>query len=153
MQTLDIKALSDYFRGREDVAAAYLFGSAKGGRVREGGDVDVAVLYRAKPRPAQVMRTVADIVDVTGVECVDVVTLNTAEPILAVEALRGRLLCRNDAEAAAAQFSLACREYEDVMAQIERQRQWARELRTARGLKRSPRRLKQPRTMAPRRPS
>jgi len=130
MPVLDLERMAAYLRGREDIAAAYLFGSARDGRVRTGGDVDIAVLYRTPPQPAQILQTVSELVDLTGIERIDHVTLNSAHAITAVEALRGHRLCCNDAEALATCFSLACRAYEDDMAQIERQRAWAAAART-----------------------
>jgi len=59
------------------------------------------------------------------VEKVDLVVLNQADPILAFEAISGRFLCKNDQDQTAAFFSLVCREYEDVMANMEDQRRGA----------------------------
>ena len=42
-----ITALREYFAGRPDVVAAYLFGSVARDEARAGSDVDVAVLLRA----------------------------------------------------------------------------------------------------------
>ena len=37
--------LKDYFNQREDVAFAFLFGSAVSGKVRDEGDIDIAVYF------------------------------------------------------------------------------------------------------------
>jgi len=40
-----IEILKDYFRKREDIAFAFLFGSAVHGKVRDEGDIDIAVYF------------------------------------------------------------------------------------------------------------
>jgi hypothetical protein len=60
------------------------------------------------------------------VERIDLVVLNADNPILAFEAISGRFLCKNDLEKTAAFFSLVCREYEDVMANLEDQQKMRR---------------------------
>lgn len=40
------RALKEYFDGRDDIAFAFLFGSAANGKVRKEGDVDIAVYFR-----------------------------------------------------------------------------------------------------------
>lgn len=49
-----IDLLTRYFADRDDVVAAYLFGSVARGEARAGSDVDVGVLLRAgKPAAIQ----------------------------------------------------------------------------------------------------
>lgn len=40
----DIKRIVDYFKGREEVSALYIFGSASKGRQTDESDIDIAVL-------------------------------------------------------------------------------------------------------------
>ena len=40
-----LESLKNYFEGRDDIAFAFLFGSATRGRVRREGDVDIAVYF------------------------------------------------------------------------------------------------------------
>jgi len=40
-----LQSLKNYFEGRDDIAFAFLFGSAARGRVRREGDVDIAVYF------------------------------------------------------------------------------------------------------------
>jgi len=120
---LDLPALRRCLRGETDVVCATLFGSAQGGVLPDGGDVDVAVLFRALPAPEAFLDFYSRLCDAVRVtDKVDLVVLNRAHPILAFEAIRGRFLVKNDPAATAAFFSLACREYEDVMANLEDQR-------------------------------
>lgn len=119
---LDLPALQRCLQGEADVVCATLFGSAQGGAVPGGSDVDVAVLFRAPPAPAAFLSFYSRLCDAVRVtDKVDLVVLNRAHPILAFEALRGRFLVKNDPAATAAFFSLVCREYEDVMASLEDQ--------------------------------
>ncbi len=40
-----LELLKDYFKGREDIVFAFLFGSAIKGKVRKEGDVDIGVYF------------------------------------------------------------------------------------------------------------
>jgi len=54
-------------------------------------------------------------------ECIDITNLGNADPILAIEALSGRMIVNNDRDRTAALASLMSREYEDVMANLKYQ--------------------------------
>ena len=43
-----LESLKTYFEGRDDIAFAFLFGSAARGRVRREGDVDIAVYFKTE---------------------------------------------------------------------------------------------------------
>lgn len=113
---INIDSLSAFFRADANVACATLFGSSVDGMVTPGSDLDIAVLFREPPAAGEAtLRYYASLCDaVPEVERVDFVNLNQANPILAFEALRGRMCCKNDPEATAAFTSLTCREYEDI---------------------------------------
>lgn len=120
-------ALEGFFRADDNVIGASIFGSSQKGWVSPGSDLDIAVLFRDLPSPSAAyldyylrLCSVVPTVDV-----VDFVNLNTANTILAFEAVRGRWICKNDSERTAAFVSLVCREYEDVMGNLEHQR-WLR---------------------------
>ena len=121
---VDVGALRRFLAAEPAVVCATLFGSAQGGSVRPGGDVDIAVLFRgSRPGAREFLAFYSRLCDaVPTIERVDLVPLNDAHPILAFEAIQGQFLVKNDPEATAAFFSLVCREYEDVMADLERQR-------------------------------
>ena len=120
---VDLARLETYLAAAPRVVAATVFGSARDGWIQPGSDLDVAVLFDGPPAADEFLRFYADLCDhLPGVEKVDLVVLNQADPILAFEALRGRFLCKNDPEQTAAFFSLVCREYEDVMAMVADQR-------------------------------
>ncbi len=113
---VDFDGLSAFFRADTNVACATVFGSAADGTVDLGSDLDVAVLFRQPLAAGEAtLRYYTSLCDaVPEVERVDFINLNQANPILAFEALRGRMCCKNDPEATAAFTSLTCREYEDI---------------------------------------
>ena len=121
---VDFPALEAFFQADGNLIFATVFGSARDGMIAPGSDLDVAALSRIPLRPG------AEYLDyylrlcavVPTIESVGFVNLNTANTILAFEALRGRLICKNDPEATASFTSLVCREYEDVMGHLAHQR-------------------------------
>lgn len=124
--SVDLKHLADFFRADANVACATVFGSAADGSVLPGSDLDIAVLFRQSPAAGEAtLRYYTSLCGaVPEVERIDLVNLNQANPILAFEALRGRMLCKNDPERTAAFTSLTCREYEDsigYLAHLRRQ--------------------------------
>lgn len=114
---VDFEKLAAFFRRDRNVCFSTVFGSSVDGTVAVGSDLDIAVLFRQSPAPGEdYLRYYSRLCDVIPeVECVDVVNLNTADPILAFEALRGRVLSKNDPDETAAFTSRICREYEDVI--------------------------------------
>ena len=120
--TVDLERLTEYLAGRPCVVAATVFGSASDGKVQPGSDLDLAILFETKPEPQEFLQFYSDLCDeMPRVQNVDVVILNDADPILAFEAISGRFLCKNNLPKTAAFFSLVCREYEDVMGNLEHQ--------------------------------
>jgi predicted nucleotidyltransferase len=120
---LDLDALTGFFAAEANVVCATLFGSARGGLVASGSDVNIAVLFRDPPQPQPFLDFHSRLCDAVAVtDRVDLVVLNRAHSIPAFEAISGRFLVKNDPDATAAFFSLVCREYEDAMASLESQR-------------------------------
>lgn len=120
MSRVDWDAVADTLAQAPNVAAAWSFGSAKGGEVRVGGDVDVAVLFGKSPTLEERADLRADLQDATGIEAIDLVTLNDASAVLRFEAVSGQLLLCRDPQECAAFVSLAAREYEDAIALAQR---------------------------------
>jgi len=88
--------LKDYFKARKDIAFAFLFGSTAKGRIRKGGDVDVAVYFSPEKdveweainkRYAGESRIALDLERLLKKE-VDLVVLNRAKAMLADEIIR-----------------------------------------------------------------
>lgn len=79
---------------RDDLVAAYLFGSVARGDDAAGSDIDVALLYRHDPPPTFAglpLRIEGDIERLLG-RPADVVTLNTAPVDLCARVLRDGVL-------------------------------------------------------------
>ena len=99
------------------IIAAWAFGSAQDGVVREGGDLDTAVLTTTPLTFDEQLTLLGKLQAALQFEDVDLIILNEANPILRFEAVSGkRLFCR-DLSAMAGFVSLTAREYEDEMAQ------------------------------------
>ncbi len=102
-----------------DVRVAYLFGSRATGRARPDSDVDIAVLWGDDVPAAEFGRRQAALgvalVQLLWTDAVDVVVLNEATPLLAMEVLRdGRILYNTD-DALRLDFQVrALRKYRDT---------------------------------------
>lgn len=80
-----VKNLKKYFAHRKDVVAVYLFGSHAKGMTRRGSDVDVAVLFKKNARRdlfGASLKISTDLMQILNYNRVDVVVLNTANPVL-----------------------------------------------------------------------
>jgi len=98
-EKLDFTALKRYLEQREEVVAAYLFGSHARGEADARSDVDIALLLRPDlPDLAHLTLTLDwEVCDVLGTDEVDVIILNTAPLEARFEILRtGRLIHSND---------------------------------------------------------
>lgn len=88
--------LREFFRSRQDLLLAFLFGSQATGKTLAESDVDVAVYFSQDPPPEGIYRLWGELEDLLRRE-VDLVVLNTASATLAWEAIRGvPLLLRDD---------------------------------------------------------
>jgi len=116
MCNIDLEVLKTVFSNHPEVIAAWLFGSAREGQVRQDGDIDIAVLFDVKPDLDTLCSLRFDLQGKCPQAEIDLVPLNNASPILQFEALNGRLLWSADDDRRAEFSSLAAREYEDSMA-------------------------------------
>jgi predicted nucleotidyltransferase len=121
MKEFSITALQEALKPHDKIAFALLFGSSKEGTlINEGADVDIA-LYLTDALSADMLAEIVGLCqDAIQYDAIDLAVLNDADPILAFEALSGRLLVCNNEEAYLSFFSLTCRQYEDEMLRIER---------------------------------
>ena len=110
-----------------EVLFAYLFGSAQGGTVREGGDIDLALWISSDADKAKLIPDIVELVEkiIPGAPC-DLVFLNDAGDQLAFSVLQGKILfIREEArERHASFYSQTCREYEDTVAWMKKQLQY-----------------------------
>ncbi|WP_027340065.1 type VII toxin-antitoxin system MntA family adenylyltransferase antitoxin [Halonatronum saccharophilum] len=95
----NIKALTDYFKGEEEIVAAYLFGSYGTEYQTELSDIDFAILFE-KDEEVNLMREMeimAQISMILKVENVDLVNLNKGPIYLQHEIIKtGRLIFERD---------------------------------------------------------
>jgi predicted nucleotidyltransferase len=96
-QKFDIQLIAKIIEERfPDIPFAYLFGSSQDGVVKPGSDIDIAVYYKGADPFArfnveeQIARAIGRHIQV------DIVMLRNADPILAFEALKGKLLFVRD---------------------------------------------------------
>ncbi len=110
-----------------EVLFAYVFGSAKAGEIRDGGDADVAVWISDVSRKIDLIPAIVGLVEslTDGAPC-DLVFLNDAGDQLAFEVLQGKqLFVRPEAiDLHAGFYSQTCREYEDRLAWMKKQLQY-----------------------------
>jgi len=98
------------------VMLAVIFGSAMGGTVRDGSDVDIGVLLSPDPTPQEFYVFYQDMAARLGeIAELDLIDLSRANSVLAFEVLRGRRLVVRDAEVVATFVSQTARQYEDDM--------------------------------------
>ena len=102
------------------IVGGWLFGSARHGDVRVGGDVDIGVLFDVKPGLDALAECRARLQKALGFDDIDLVPLNDASPILRFEALCGTRIYCADEDRCAEFASLTAREYEDEMAMSHR---------------------------------
>ncbi len=97
---LDLTAITDYLAGRDDILAAYVFGSAAEGIAHPLSDLDIALLLPPTTEPPQRLDTRLEVMAVLerlSRRPVDVVILNDAPLLLRFQVLKhGRVLVDRD---------------------------------------------------------
>jgi hypothetical protein len=105
---------SEYLRSHPRVVFAYLFGGLARGEHRPLSDVDIAV-YLAGIVTADVkLDILGKLMDILGTDEIDLVILNTAPPLLAMNVLRKKQVMADNEPAMRHRFeSLSFRKYFD----------------------------------------
>lgn len=116
LRTIDWQRAGQVWQETPEVIAAWAFGSAAGGQLAPGSDVDVGVWFEDSPSFEQQLALLGRLQKALGVDEIDLVALNDANPILRFEAISGRALFCRDLNRRAGFVSLTAREYEDAMA-------------------------------------
>jgi predicted nucleotidyltransferase len=110
-QLTRIEAVLDRAGGLD---ALWVFGSEAAGRATERSDLDLAALFRSPPSFEALLTAREQIGDVFG-RPVDLVDLERASPVLAMQVLRhGRLLAQHDASHRLRFVAALPGRYEDV---------------------------------------
>ncbi len=116
---VDLAPVAETLARYPNVLAGWVFGSAQDGRVRPGGDVDLAVLFDREPDLDEMADLRADLQEALHFDDIDLVVLNKAHVILRYEAVCGRRLYCRDMARMAVFVSLTAREYEEAMALLQ----------------------------------
>ena len=122
-----IDAIRRFFASRDDVAAAWVFGSEARGTARAASDVDVAVLLKRDTDRTLLDSVPAaleeDLTRVCGGRRVDVVLVNRASPDLVHRVLRDGVLVAEHDRSRRVAFEVKKRnEYFDLKPHLDRYR-------------------------------
>jgi len=121
MRKINLFLLNSFFESNINVTAAWLFGSAKDGIIRDGRDIDIAILFEKNPVLDEWMDMINDLEEIIDYNKIDLVVLNRIESsITCFEAISGKSLFCRDIEKVAEYSSLIARRYEYDMAFIRR---------------------------------
>lgn len=93
----DIRRIADYFKGRDEVSALYIFGSASIGKEMSESDIDIAVLVddhkKGRRTYDSLRKTYYAASPKLSIRSLDIVILNTAPPFLKHRIIKdGKLL-------------------------------------------------------------
>jgi predicted nucleotidyltransferase len=111
----EIEPIAEWLDARFGVDALWLFGSQVTGQVGPDSDVDLAALFRNRPSPPELFDAQQDLAELLG-QPVDLVDLDRASPILAMQVLRhGRLLLDRNPRRRIDFVAHAPGRYEDVL--------------------------------------
>ncbi len=115
------KSLEETF---PEILFAFLFGSARNGKIYAGSDVDLAIYIKETDEKTKLISRVIEFMELSlpPADC-DLAILNTADPLLGFEALTGTLLFvrENAMDIYAGFYSLTCRLYEDQIYRMKKQ--------------------------------
>jgi len=111
------KELTNALQKFEEIAFAYIFGSSQDEIVNEGSDIDIAVFLIKNEKELELrLQIIAELEKIIpSFSNYDLVVLNSANSILAMQAIQGKLLFVNDEfkDVYASFYSQTCRQYED----------------------------------------
>ena len=117
---VDLSRTDKVWQAYPDLVAAWSFGSAQEGKIAFGSDLDIALLFVEAPEFETLCDIRADLQELLELEDIDLMNLNTASVISAMEAISGTPLFCRDLGKRAEFASLTSRQYEDDMAQLRR---------------------------------
>ncbi len=110
--------------GFPQIAFALIFGSAVTGKFSDSSDIDVAVFLKPEKRSPELIAGIIGVTEevISGYSC-DLLILNNAGELIAMEALKGKIIFIRDSalDDYADFYSLTCRLYEDRQAWMKKQ--------------------------------
>ena len=96
MKKPDIKRLKDYLYSRDDVLAAYIFGSLAANKLGTASDIDIAVLLGDSVKRNDYGSVKLDIITclikLLSFNAIDIVILNISSPLLSHEVIKKGIL-------------------------------------------------------------
>ena len=107
------QALRDFFSMEKDVMLAILMGSFAKGTARKDSDVDVAVLFSSPPDFTEILDFKHRLSVLLNKE-VDLVVLNTAGPVIKMQALKTGVVLHSRPNAYEDFFVRTLNEYDDL---------------------------------------
>ncbi len=107
------QGLKAFFRDEDNVLFAFLFGSFAVGCARPDSDVDVGVFFRKVP-DWEVLKELRDRLAGHVGRDADLVVLNDAGPVIAMQILQTGVPVKKDGEAFSAFYVRTLNEYEDL---------------------------------------
>lgn len=106
--------LGEFFRDKEEIFLAFVFGSAAAGNLKEGSDVDIAVLFENRPNFHDVLKITNAVSELTGREA-DIVVLNDSSPVIRMQVLKkGKLIKVRNAAIYNNFYVRTVKEYDDL---------------------------------------
>ena len=120
MLSVDWQTIEKVCEPIKTVQAVWVFGSARGGCIKPGSDLDIGVLFFAVPSLDERVMLREQLQKSLHFDDIDLVILNEASPVTRFEAICGRLVFVRDRSRWAEFFSLTAREYEDEMAFLQK---------------------------------
>lgn len=100
-----IRLIAQFAAERPAVLAAFLFGSAVQNRLADESDVDVGMLFAAAPDALGLLELQEDLAAVLKRQC-DLVNLNQASPVLAMQVLKHGEIVFERSERAVQEFQV-----------------------------------------------
>lgn len=117
---VDLSRTEKVWQDYPGLVAVWSFGSAQDGKIAFGSDLDIALLFAEAPEFETLCNIRADLQEMLELEEIDLMNLNTASVVSAMEAISGTPLFCRDLGKRAEFASLISRQYEDDMAQLRR---------------------------------
>lgn len=109
-----IEMLKEYFKDKQQILIAFLFGSAVSGHMTEESDVDIGVLFSHKPQPQEVLNIKEEICRTIGRE-IDLVVLNDSSPVIRMQVLKNGELIKSKSDTIYNDFFVkTIKEYDDL---------------------------------------
>lgn len=93
--TFVVEKLKEYFSSRKDICFVFLFGSHILGKTFQESDVDIAIYLKEGYSFESIKRIWGELEEILEKD-VDLLVLNTAPPLIAYTAIRGKAMVIND---------------------------------------------------------